>query len=132
MRRLLLAAVGLLCGAAAPLSDNQAPDEPAWRVLGRRNVAAAPIRDVVSVADRGRFEEVRLCAERGELRLRYAEVKLRDGGMQRLASPLMVAPGGCARSERIFGGARAIHDFAFDYEPTPPGRPPPELVIQAR
>lgn len=87
-----------------------------WTPLGSRQVADNVERDVIRVAGRERFREIRLCVTRGPVRFEDVDVRFRNGGRFDVALRRRIPAGQCSRAIDLPGQARDIQRVRFIYE----------------
>jgi hypothetical protein len=80
-----------------------------WRTLGRMDINRVGwIHRNIDVAGHPHISEVRLCAERAQLRLHYARVRFTNHLIQQLHVPSQLADGSCTHSFFLTGGRRFL------------------------
>ncbi len=76
-----------------------------WRTLGRMDINRVGwIHRNIDVEGHPSISEVRLCAERAQLRLHYARARFTNNRIQQLHVPSQVADGSCTQSFFLTGG----------------------------
>jgi hypothetical protein len=113
-------------GSARPLDATKpAPPPPsatAWKEVVRLDVRDGADRDLAASRDtKTMFREVQVCSERSTVRIRRAEVQLRNKQWQRLFVPLVLEEGKCSNAIDLLGGPTRIRAVRFEYEAWTPG-----------
>jgi hypothetical protein len=80
-----------------------------WRSLGRTDVNRVGwVHRHIDVAGHPDVREVRLCAERAQLRLHYARARFTNGAVQQLHVPSQLGDGSCTHSFFLTGSRRFL------------------------
>ena len=80
-----------------------------WRTLGRMDINRVGwIHRNIDVEGHPNISEVRLCAERAQLRLHYARARFTNNRVQQFHVPSQLADGSCTQSFFLTGGHRFL------------------------
>jgi hypothetical protein len=80
-----------------------------WQSLGRTDINRVGwVHRHIDVEGQPFMREVRLCAERAQLRLHYARARFANGLVQQLHVPSQLADGSCTHSFLLTGGRRGL------------------------
>ena len=81
----------------------------AWRTLGRADINRVGwVHRTVAVSGHPNLQQVRLCAERAQLRLHDARVRFTNNLIQVLHVPSQLANGSCTAPSTLTGGRRFV------------------------
>lgn len=112
--------------------ETTAPNDGIWREVARLNVRDRSVGDTVLVTDRvTKFREVKICSERGLIRIRHAEVQLGNGHWQRLFVPLILGPGRCSDAVDLLGQGRRLRYVRVQYHSWIPGMSHGTVTVKA-
>ncbi|HWJ38675.1 MAG TPA: beta/gamma crystallin-related protein [Sphingomicrobium sp.] len=80
-----------------------------WRVLGRADINRIGwVHRTIGVAGHPSLQQVRLCAERAQLRLHNARIRFTNNLIQVLHVPSQLASGNCTAPAPVTGGRRFV------------------------